>query len=234
MLRIRFVPVGMAVAALLILGVGATSAGGPVTPPAVKVGAADPGAATPDAGEVIKKRANAAADDAIVQECMRKIAPDLAAQKAAPQVQQTLTPEQEAQMRATKQAIGDCVQQARLAAMTPEERAQAQAKQQAGEALLQKCISQVAPELGKSSQAQDAKSRAPQDVGADKIKLAVCMGKLTPEQAAQALAQQTRALQCEQQVAPDLKALAQEPATPERDAKLRAAKQRINDCIGKP
>jgi hypothetical protein len=159
---------------------------------------------------------------------MRQVAPDLATQNQAP-----VTPEKETQLRATKQAIGDCVQKAMLGDMTPEDRAQIEAQQRADEALLKKCISQVAPDLASAPKGQA--SLTPDQARrrmADKIKIGLCMGRLTPEQAAHMSAAQDRDQKCILQVAPELMTADPGPMTPDQEARWRAAKQRVAACVG--
>jgi hypothetical protein len=174
------------------------------------------------------KAAGIKANDAIDQQCIRQVAPDLATKTQGP-----VTPEKETQLRAIKQAIGECVQKAMKAVMTPEERAQVEAQQRAEEALLQKCISQVAPNLASEpkGQASLTPEQAKQRM-ADKIKIGLCMGRLTPEQAAQMSAEQDRIQKCELQVAPELTTADPGPMPPDQEAQRRTAKQRVAACLG--
>ncbi|MCL5996376.1 MAG: hypothetical protein M1546_10015 [Chloroflexi bacterium] len=236
MLKRRLIPTGLAIAALL-LGTASTASAvgtsGEQVPPdgkqiVVKV-TAYPGVAQDKVKAAGMKQVQV--DDAIVEQCKAQVAPNLDTQ-----ARDTMTPEIEAQLRAAKQALGDCVQKATLAAMTPEERTRMEAQQRADDALRQKCISQVAPDLASAAkdQAQLTPEQARQRV-ADKMKVGVCMGKLTPEQAAQAIARQQHVQTCVLQVAPELAAWnaakSSEMATPEQVAQLRAAKQRVADCV---
>ena len=226
MLKSRIIPVGLAVATLLIGGVGAASAGaasagGPIVQPTKVISTSTDNV----------KRANApgkpgADDDPIIKQCIQQVAPDFA---SLPTDKTQLTPELEAKLRTEKQALGKCVEQATLAAMTPEQRAQKEAE----DAKLQKCIQRVAPDLEKASQdsgkpsADEMKQRLSQ-----KINIGVCMGKLTPEQATQevtkAVAQQERVQQCEQQVAPELATADKGSLTEAQQIDL---KQRIIACL---